>query len=180
MTDRFELKSDDGLTSWFQPDVMAAVDRFNGKSGQGPEQRLMLAVLEDAVHRFRKNADAKTLEGKAIFAEEEEWFFGPGVDGPFSFESICDTLGLDPGYMRRGLRRWVRAKEKGFDAMLSMVPLLLGENIPHRARRALLNHRRREAGKTLMKTYGLSCHEAALLVDADPCADGRSAGHANG
>ncbi|HTM10669.1 MAG TPA: hypothetical protein VL754_19945 [Verrucomicrobiae bacterium] len=174
MTDRFEGVPDENLASWLQPDVTAAIERRNGKIANGPERRLMVAVLEDAVLRFRKNAAAKTEEGKAIFAEEQQWLFGPGEDGPFSFESICDALGIDPSYLRRGLSRWARAQQKGFGAMLSMVPLLLGEGIPAAARRALLNHRPRDAGKTLMQAYGLSCDEAALLVDVNPCADAPS------
>ena len=188
MTDRFETTGDENLAAWFQPDVTAAIETRSGKLVNGPERRLMVAVLEDAIHSFQKSAAARTPMEKAIFAEEEEWIFGAGEDGPFSFESICDALGLDPDYLRSGLRRW-REKRIGkqarprlhaanadgrktqeFHAHLSMVPLLLGENIPVQARRALLEDRPREAGKTLMKTYGLSCAEAAQLVDANPCA----------
>jgi hypothetical protein len=147
----------------------------------------MAAVLEDAIHSFQKSAPARTAVDKEIFAEEEEWIFGDGEDGPFSFESICDALGLDPDYLRSGLRRWrekmtgkqarphlqaatIGGKKKEFHPHLSMVPLLLGEDIPAPARRALLENRLQEAGKTLMKAFGLSCAEAALLVDANPCA----------
>ena len=30
-------------------------------------------------------------------------------DLPFSFNHVCDVLGLDPGYLRRRLRRWQEA-----------------------------------------------------------------------
>jgi hypothetical protein len=49
-----------------------------------------------------------------------------------------------------------------------MVPLLSGDDIPETARRALIDHRPREAGKALMKAFELSCDEAKQLV-ADPC-----------
>jgi hypothetical protein len=137
----------------------------------------MVAVLEDAVHRFRKQAGATSADGKAILAEEEEWFFGTGEDGPFAFESICDALGIDPDYLRGGLRRLKEAQHaprvngKISFPRLSMVPLLLAEDIPAPARRALMNHRPGEAGRRLMKEYGLTCDEAALLVGANPCGD---------
>jgi len=177
MPDRFEALPEENLAAWLQPDVTAAVERRHGRIADGPERRLMVAVLEDAVHRFRKHAGAKSAEGKAILAEEEEWFFGAAEDGPFSFETICDALGFDPDYLRGGLRRLAeaqdgpRAQARTASPRLSMVPLLLGEEIPAPARRALVNHRPGEAGRRLMKEYGLTCDEAALLVGANPCAD---------
>ena len=32
-----------------------------------------------------------------------------GSDWVFSFENICETLGLDVGYVRQGLLRWMIA-----------------------------------------------------------------------
>jgi hypothetical protein len=187
MTDRFEMSPDENLSAWLQPDVTAAFETRKGALVNGPERRLMSAVLEDAIHSFQKSAAARTAMDKAIFAEEEEWLFGADEDGAFSFESICDALGLDADYLRSGLRRWIEKKtgkqarphlqaatvarkKKAFHPHLSMVPLLLAEDIPAQARRALLEDRPQEAGKTLMKAFGLSCAEAALLVDANPCA----------
>ena len=178
MTDQFQALPEENLGAWLQPDVTGTVETRRGTLVNGPERRLMVAVLEDAVNRFRKHAGAKTNEGKAILAEEEQWFFGSGEDGPFSFETICDALGMDPDYLRGGLRRFKEAQQhaprvngKALLPRLSMVPLLLGEDIPPPARRALMNHRPGEAGRRLMKEYGLTCDEAALLVGANPCAN---------
>jgi hypothetical protein len=181
MAERFEALPDENLASWLQPDVTGAFETRTGTLVNGPERRLMVAVLEDAVHRFRKYAGAKSAEGIAILTEEEEWFFGGSAEGPFSFESICGALGIDPDYLRGGLRRLkeaehgLRATGKPASPRLSMVPLLLGEDIPAPARRALMNHRPGEAGRRLMKEYGLTCDEAALLVGANPCADAAAA-----
>jgi hypothetical protein len=177
MMDRYEALAEENLGAWMQPDVTGAVETRRGTLVNGPERRLMVAVLEDAVNRFRKYAGAKTVEGKAILTEEEQWFFGRDEDGPFSFESICDALGIDADYLRSGLRRFKLAQHaprlngNPISPQLSMVPLLLGEDIPAPARRALVNHRPGEAGRRLMKEYGLTCDEAALLVGANPCAN---------
>jgi hypothetical protein len=177
MTEQFQALPQENLGAWLQPDVTGATETHRGRIANGPERRLMVAVLEDAVHRFRKQAGATSADGKAILAEEEEWFFGTGEDGPFAFESICDALGIDPDYLRGGLRRLKEAQHaprvngKISFPRLSMVPLLLAEDIPAPARRALMNHRPGEAGRRLMKEYGLTCDEAALLVGANPCAD---------
>ena len=189
MAERFEALPDENLASWLQPDVTAAFETRSGTLANGPERRLMTAVLEDAVHRYRKTVAAKTAMEKAIFSEEEEWIFGRGEDSPFSFETICDALGIDADYLRRGLRRlqektrgeqrprtaleaaqnYARVAKGGFRP--SMVPLLLAENLPTPARRALLDRRMVDAATALMQAYGLSCEEAALLVDANPCTE---------
>jgi hypothetical protein len=31
----------------------------------------------------------------------------------FSFTNVCETLGLDPGYLRRGLNRWTALAQSG-------------------------------------------------------------------
>src|SRR5215470_1372990 len=111
MTDHIETSVDNNLSGWLQPDVTAAFETRSGTLAKGPERRLMVAVLEDGIHRYQKSAAARTLIEKEIFAEEEEWLFGPGEDGPFAFETICDALGLDADYLRGGLRGW---RERNF------------------------------------------------------------------
>ena len=69
----------------------------------------MLAVLEDAVACFQKYVHARDNKGKALFREAEEWILEENSDWIFSFESICETLGIDPSYLREGVIKW---KEK--------------------------------------------------------------------
>ena len=54
----------------------------------------------------------------------------------------------------------------------SVVPLLLvEENIPAEARRALVENRRQDAAKVLMRQYALSCIEAGNLLNVTACED---------
>ncbi|MGH7810641.1 MAG: hypothetical protein ACREP5_10235 [Candidatus Binatia bacterium] len=79
-------------------------DVFRRSEPLEPEKALLLAVLEDAIHCYRKYATARDRVGKEYFREAEEWIMG-GRDGwIFAFENVCDLLGLDPQYVRRGLR----------------------------------------------------------------------------
>jgi hypothetical protein len=73
-----------------------------------PEKRLMLGVLKDAIDCFLDNVNARNGKRKRQFQEAEEWFFEKGTDWTFSFESICGILGLDSGYIRKGLRQQKR------------------------------------------------------------------------
>jgi hypothetical protein len=70
-----------------------------------PEKILLLALLEDAIHCYRKLAHVRNPAARRQFREAEEWLMGDGgTGGVFSFENICDVLGMDPEYVRRRLR----------------------------------------------------------------------------
>src|SRR4029450_8658523 len=76
------------------------------------EERLMLAMLESAVEDFQKYVLARKLRGKKLFQEAEEWFLGKDGEAVYSFESICETLGLHPDPIRKGLMVWKEARIK--------------------------------------------------------------------
>jgi hypothetical protein len=71
-----------------------------------PEVALYLAVLETGIEDYCKSLDNKTPAGQRLFKEVEEWFFSGDEDWYFSFENVCAALSIDPGYVRRGLRRY--------------------------------------------------------------------------
>jgi hypothetical protein len=71
-----------------------------------PEKRLILAILEDAINSFQNNLTAQSGKGKKLFDEAEEWILEQDGYWLFSFESVCEVLGLNPGYVRQGLLRW--------------------------------------------------------------------------
>jgi hypothetical protein len=76
--------------------------RSRARSG---EQRLMLAILENAVDSFTKYAGADDERGKGIFTETEGWILEQNSDWIFSFENVCATLGIDASYLCAGLYR---------------------------------------------------------------------------
>lgn len=69
-----------------------------------PEQDLMLAVLEDAIACYMNHLKARRGSAKALFEEAERWFFDDTRDWIYSFGNICQMIGLDANYVRRGLR----------------------------------------------------------------------------
>jgi hypothetical protein len=67
----------------------------------------MHAVLEDAFNCFQKLFSATTgKRSQRLAREAERWFFDDDTRWPFSFVNICAVLGLDPEYIRLGLKRW--------------------------------------------------------------------------
>jgi len=100
------------LESELAPDSMLPAqlyDRFVGGARIQPEKRLQVAVLADAVLAFHRWAGVD--RAPRLFAEVEAWFASDDVDGPFTFIAICDSLALDPSYIRQGLRHWRKHSE---------------------------------------------------------------------
>src|SRR5262249_47889451 len=81
------------------------------KSIREGEQRLMQAVLESAVEDFQKYVLARRPRGKRLFQEAEEWFLANDGEGLFSFEGICESRGLHPDHIRKGLMVWKEARK---------------------------------------------------------------------
>lgn len=71
-----------------------------------PIKRLMLAVLEDAMRLYQTCASARSRARRRMFAEAEAWLLDRDADGPFAFDTICETLGIEPNWLRKGLRQW--------------------------------------------------------------------------
>jgi hypothetical protein len=71
---------------------------------QGPEGRLMLAVLKDALDCLERHRFSTKDFQRRLFHDARRWILSVGAAGPFSFEFICGVLGLDANAVRRGLR----------------------------------------------------------------------------
>ncbi len=101
---------DERVASLFQSDAVLPLQYLEAvcrKADLEAEQKLMLAVLEDAVTCFQQHFVARDKIGMSLFREAEEWILLQGKsDWFFSFDNICETLGLGPGYIREGLLRW--------------------------------------------------------------------------
>jgi hypothetical protein len=73
------------------------------------EQRLMAAVLEDAIGLYLKRPPPRTAKLRQkfqqILQQTEDWLRSNDNASLFSFLRICDALNLDPQYLRRGLRQ---------------------------------------------------------------------------
>jgi hypothetical protein len=101
----------DGWVS-IDPADEAVLEGVYKKTLREGEERLMLAALENAVEYFQKYVLARKPSGKQLFREAEEWFLDKDSDALYSFESICETLGLHPDPIRKGLMVWKEARLK--------------------------------------------------------------------
>jgi hypothetical protein len=95
----------------FEPDALLPAQfyaAFRGGSAVRGEKRLMLAVLQDALDCYQKYAFAKDGHGRQLFADADAWVSCEDSDWYFSFENICETLDINPAYLRRGVQEWRR------------------------------------------------------------------------
>jgi hypothetical protein len=103
------LTMEERVTSLFQPDTLLPdqyLDTFRRKLHLEPEKKLMLAILEDAIACYQKYLFARDSKGKALFHEAEEWVEDAHAEGVFAFDHVCEALGLNPDYLRRGITEW--------------------------------------------------------------------------
>jgi len=71
-----------------------------------PEQRLMLAILEDAFAKFQRALVVVDGNGHGVFEEVEDWFMADGDHHLYSLETICTHLDIDIGCLRKRLMAW--------------------------------------------------------------------------
>ena len=97
------------------------------------EERLMFAVLENAVECFQKHVLARKPSRKQLFQEAEEWFLDKENEALYSFENICDTFGFHPDHIRKGLMVWKEAKLKlsSVDPRHAVRPKLARSRVKH-------------------------------------------------
>jgi hypothetical protein len=71
-----------------------------------PERQLLLVLLEDALRCLEKYALTRNGKGKILFHETEDWVFATAEDWVFSFNNVCEALGFNPEYIRKGVMQW--------------------------------------------------------------------------
>lgn len=109
-----ETNTEDRLTGFLQPDVILPTQFFQSLRTKGRfdgERRLMIAVLEDGVNCFMKQLHASDPKARQLFQDAKDWITADDRTWFFAFENVCDTLDLNPDYIREGLFRW-RASER--------------------------------------------------------------------
>jgi len=69
---------------------------------------LVRAILDDAIACYQKHGSARGRRHQRLAKEAEAWLFSDDAHWPFAFVNVCGALGIEPGYVRRGLQRWRR------------------------------------------------------------------------
>ena len=87
-------------------DPVVAESLFGSSARNGPagaERELMLAVLSDAIECYWKYQKSARRSAIRLYQDAKKWIFAEDDSLPFSFKDVCETLDLEPGYIRRGI-----------------------------------------------------------------------------
>jgi hypothetical protein len=86
-------------------DIVLPSQYFQRRRGQTPEERLIIAVLHEALDCVEKHRFATDADGRRLFHEAQQWFTANETAWPtYSFECICELLDLDANAVRQRLR----------------------------------------------------------------------------
>lgn len=143
MSNRGALCFERNTHSLFHSDPLSSnefFETFKQRLYLEPERFLMLAVLQDAITCLEKYAAFRSGGNKRLFDEARDWILSEDGDWLFSFNNVCEAVGLDPGYVRRRLIQMSEPKR----------PLPCNRNLPHRTPRRYEIPRR------------LQCHRIAI------------------
>ncbi|MGC1678776.1 MAG: hypothetical protein WA740_14705 [Candidatus Binataceae bacterium] len=123
------------------PDVILRSQFFEliGTRSLSSEQRLMLAVLADAINIVQDFHHSASARKRAPFGEAWSWIFAQGTRCPLAFENVCDALGIDSEALRWRLRALVSGDSK--EARVAPLRLRLKE--ASRVQRLTVNRVRR-------------------------------------
>lgn len=122
----------DAVDDWLS-DVTVLPEQFyrppdNAHKACG-EIALMQAVLAEAISCFQRGVVTEGRRAQRLAKEAEQWLFADDPLWLFSFVNICAVLGLEPEYIRLGLKRWRQrppvAQKKRRRAMPAPQPLRL-------------------------------------------------------
>ena len=123
------------------PDVILRSQFFElfGTRSLSSEQRLMLAVLADAINIVQDFHHAGSARKRAAFDEAWGWIFSKRIACPLAFENVCDALGIDCDALRWRLQ----ALTSGAPTGTRMAPLRLRLKEASRVQRLTVNRVRR-------------------------------------
>jgi len=102
-------RTPEGLADLFAPDIVLPEQFFEGArrdSYASGEKALMLAVLEDGIRCFQEHLRNPRSNPRLLSAQAEAWIRAVDYEWPFSFNNVCETLGIDPGALRGALLAW--------------------------------------------------------------------------
>ena len=111
----------DAVSGLFEPDVILPSQFFEGdKRGlRGGERKLMAALLADGIEEYiQVCARLSNLVTPADVRRSDalEWVHTKDPEYIFSFDNVCDCLGIDADFLRYGLARYIRALREKYQS----------------------------------------------------------------
>lgn len=76
---------------------------------------LSLAILQDSIHVYLKTSGKSDLRNKHLYEENRAYLWSNRTDWIFSAQNICDLLGFNLDYIRKGVLKLEKAGVKNMN-----------------------------------------------------------------
>ena len=104
--------------------------------GLSGEQRLMLALLTDALNVYQKGALSRLTRMRRLYVDAERWIQRDCVEcNALSFTTVCDALGINPELLRRRIIDWKHTVSRQHRGSSSSLRLKITPRDRHARRR---------------------------------------------
>ena len=101
----------DAYSSFFEPDVMLPSQYLTRDTQglSGGERKLMAALLSDGIEAYVAQKTSVQVTRRRNKIDASEWVDTVDLTYVFSFDNVCECLGINPDYLRLGLNRYVES-----------------------------------------------------------------------
>lgn len=109
MSSRFCAVSSQAAIETSGSDLILPCQYFDVSGGHRltGEQRLMLALLTDAINVYQKGVLSRVARARRLYVDAERWILAESGPGEWlSFDTVCDALGIEAGHLRRRIIAW--------------------------------------------------------------------------
>jgi len=106
--------SNESYGGLFEPDVVLPSQYFSGDDDglRGGERKLMAALLSDGIEAYVAQCTSTSSNLTSGKIDAREWVETCDENYVFSFDNVCECLGIDPAYLRLGLTRYVTTVQR--------------------------------------------------------------------
>src|SRR5580700_6645849 len=98
MSSRFCAVSSESATELGGSDLILPCQYFDISGGHSltGEQRLMLALLTDAINVYQKGALSRMTTARRLYVDAEQWILADrSVGSALTFDTVCEALGIN-------------------------------------------------------------------------------------
>src|ERR1700731_4810638 len=109
MSEGFQLSSDLAVERFVGLNQILPSQYYDVSGGHRltGEQRLMLALLADAINVYQQGVLSRNTRKRLLFIDAERWIMGASKSRhAFSFDTVCDALGINCVVLRRRMLTW--------------------------------------------------------------------------
>jgi hypothetical protein len=109
MSEGFQMASDTAVERFVGLNQILPSQYYDVSGGHRltGEQRLMLAMLADAINVYQQGVLSRNTRKRLLFIDAERWITASAKScHAFSFDTVCDALGINPGSLRRRMMAW--------------------------------------------------------------------------